>query len=417
MNPKDPVAQSIDFDLAEGMTDPTRAAAIMRILPQLTGSQPNTRPIGDYSGLPQTGGQALADVASLAGQIPSGVPGDTRMPSLGEIYQNRALMTQRGDIANEELINRRTQNAIEIAKMLGKGEQWEPVVRNGRVVGQRNAATGELKGAGLERPEKTTVAPGSVVLGEDGKVLFQAPDRESLQPVEGMVFDKRTGEYKDSTGKVLSPDEVTARIRELAFARSTKVNQNVVMPTEEKEEAKAVGKAQGENYVVIQKAGQDALTKISRLDRFAQLSSGVETGRATPAMTEIQAWADSMGLKINTKGLNQKQAMDALTNEMALQARNPAGGAGMPGAMSDKDREFLVNMMPGLSRTPGGNKLLIETMKKLAQRDVEVAQLARDYRNRRGKLDEGFYNELRQFSEANPLFSNTRKPLSAFGSP
>jgi hypothetical protein len=87
----------------------------------------------------------------------------------------------------------------------------------------------------------------------------------------------------------------------------------------------------------------------------------------------------------------------------------------MPGAMSDKDREFLVNMMPGISRTPGGNKLLVETMKKLAQRDVEVAQLARDYRNRRGKLDEGFYNELRQFSEANPLFQDTRKPLSSFG--
>jgi hypothetical protein len=58
----------------------------------------------------------------------------------------------------------------------------------------------------------------------------------------------------------------------------------------------------------------------------------------------------------------------------------------------------------GLDKTPGANKLLIESMSKLAKRDADIAQLARDYKKREGKFDEGFYDELRKFSESNPLF-------------
>ena len=77
----------------------------------------------------------------------------------------------------------------------------------------------------------------------------------------------------------------------------------------------------------------------------------------------------------------------------------------MPGALSDSDRNFLVKMAPGLSKDPQANKVLIDTAKKLAQRDKDVARLARQYRQKNGSLNEGFYNELEQFSERNPLFS------------
>ena len=107
-DPNDPILQAIDDNYSEGMSDPSRAAAIMRMLPQLVGAKPNIRPIGNYSGLPQTGGQALADVGSLAGQGPSGLPGDVKMgTNLGEIYQNRAQLAQRGDIFSNELEGRR----------------------------------------------------------------------------------------------------------------------------------------------------------------------------------------------------------------------------------------------------------------------------------------------------------------------
>ncbi|MBN9321363.1 MAG: hypothetical protein J0H24_04510, partial [Delftia acidovorans] len=94
-----------------------------------------------------------------------------------------------------------------------------------------------------------------------------------------------------------------------------------------------------------------------------------------------------------------------LSGEIALELRNPSGGAGMPGAMSDADRQFLQNMVPGLQTTPQGRTLMLDTAKRLAQRDIDVARLAREYRRRNGQIDEGFYEELARFSEANPLFS------------
>jgi len=52
---------------------------------------------------------------------------------------------------------------------------------------------------------------------------------------------------------------------------------------------------------------------------------------------------------------------------MALSARSTAQGGGMPGAMSDADRDFLVKMMPGIKNTPEGNRLMIKVMQRMEQ--------------------------------------------------
>lgn len=196
-----------------------------------------------------------------------------------------------------------------------------------------------------------------------------------------------------------------ALYRSLALKMATHqpANQTTVVTRMETEESKAVGKAMGEAFNAIQTAGVDANAKIARWERLKQLLDGVNTGRLTPAGTELAAWADSVGLKLDPK-LGNKQAAVALSNEIALTLRNPSGGAGMPGALSDKDREFLVSMVPSLATSPQGNAQLIETAQKIAKRDQEVARLAREYRQRRGTLDPGFYDELQRFSDANPLF-------------
>jgi hypothetical protein len=91
--------------------------------------------------------------------------------------------------------------------------------------------------------------------------------------------------------------------------------------------------------------------------------------------------------------------------EMALEMRNPSGGAGMPGALSDSDRRYLQEMVPSLSKTAEGNKIMIDTAKKLAQREKDVAKLARDYKKQTGRFDEGFNQVLSDYSEKNPLFA------------
>lgn len=172
---------------------------------------------------------------------------------------------------------------------------------------------------------------------------------------------------------------------------------------QETEENKTIGKELGQQYAGIQNAGMQAPSRISKLQRMAQLSDGVTTGALTPAMTDIAALADSLGVKVD-KNLGAKQAFEALSNEVALSLRSTADGGGMPGAMSDKDREFLKAMTPSLSKTPEGNRLIIESGIKLEQRKQQVASMARDYRAKNRTL-EGFSDALQKWSDANPIFS------------
>jgi hypothetical protein len=179
---------------------------------------------------------------------------------------------------------------------------------------------------------------------------------------------------------------------------------NVSVTTkQEGEESKAVGKFFGENYADVQKAGFTAQSSINRINRLGQLLDGVDTGKFAPLGLEVAKTAQSVGLNIDPK-LSNKEAAVALSSEIALQLRNPSGGAGMPGAMSDADRNFLAGMVPGIEKTPEGRKQIIETAKKLAQRDIEVARMAREYRQKNGTINEGFYEQLSRFSESKPLF-------------
>lgn len=163
------------------------------------------------------------------------------------------------------------------------------------------------------------------------------------------------------------------------------------------------GKFFSDTYADLQKGAMDANTKIAKYDRMNQLLDGVNTGKLTPLGTELAAYANSIGINVDTK-LGNKQAAMALANEIALQLRNPSGGAGMPGALSDKDREFLMSMTPSLGNTPEGNKLLVEGMRKLARRDQDVAKLARQYVAKNGQLDNGFYQIVQDYADSNPLF-------------
>ena len=236
--------------------------------------------------------------------------------------------------------------------------------------------------------------------GQEQKAWVRGPGFEP-QPVGGAKQAPMPWEYEpDGQGGFRMKPGVLSAKTQVAQAGA---GRNDVVFKQEGEESKTVGKFFGDQYAEIQKAGIDAYGKVNRLSRMEQLLSGLETGKFTPAMTEVKSALDSLGIKIDPN-LGSAQAAQALSNELALQMRNPSGGAGMPGAMSDADRNFLSATVPGLAKTPGGNRQLIETAKRLAQRDQQVAQMAREYRKQNGHLDEGFYQQLQQFSEANPLF-------------
>jgi hypothetical protein len=184
----------------------------------------------------------------------------------------------------------------------------------------------------------------------------------------------------------------------------------VRMPPMENEYDKSVGKYFGDKYATLQDGGMKAGGGIARMERLDQLLDQVDTGAFAGTIQEFKKSAKTLGVDLEAMGIRDDvapaEAAKALANEMALELRNPAGGAGMPGAMSDGDREMLKSMTPNLGQTPEGRKLLIDARKRMYQREQQVARMARDYEKRNKRLDAGFFDELATWSEKNPMFSN-----------
>jgi len=177
------------------------------------------------------------------------------------------------------------------------------------------------------------------------------------------------------------------------------------------EAGKSLAKAETE----IRDRAIAARSTLSTLDMLQTLVTGGALAQGPGTQTGLALRRVGAALGIQSDTLSNAQLFEAITGKLAL-----ANRADMPGAMSDADRQFLVDMVPNLSNTEEGNLMLIEYQRRLARRNVEVAQLAERYKaNNGGRLDSRFYVALQQWSDRNPLFSEqdriqagSRKPGS-----
>lgn len=152
----------------------------------------------------------------------------------------------------------------------------------------------------------------------------------------------------------------------------------------------------------IFKNANTAQTTLATLNRMEEALQGQRTGKFGNAELEIKKGLEAMGAPVGD--VSGAELLRALGNSFALKLRDPSMGAGMPGALSDKDREFLVSMAPGLGNTPDGNLKLMDYFKRVNQRSLDVERLRQDYIRRKGRVDEGFRSAVTEFANANPLF-------------
>jgi len=170
------------------------------------------------------------------------------------------------------------------------------------------------------------------------------------------------------------------------------------------EQQKDVAKNYATIYNNLQNASMSNPAKISKVQRIGELLAGFEGGKMSKTSMSIAQAANSAGIKIDPR-LPAKEAAEALSGEVALELRSTANGNGMPGAMSDADREFLKGMTPNLALTSEGRKQIIESKVKVMERENKVAEMARQYRKKYGGLNEDFFTQLQGWSERNPIFA------------
>jgi hypothetical protein len=161
-------------------------------------------------------------------------------------------------------------------------------------------------------------------------------------------------------------------------------------------------------YENFQKAATANAAKIAKMERIGSLLADYNGGKLAQTGYELARLGTSIGIKIDPD-LPNKEAANALTNEVALTLRSTADGNGMPGAMSDADREFLKSMTPQLGQTAKGRQLLIESNVAALRREQQIASMARQYRQKHGIVDDDFYTQLQAWSERNPIFKNASR--------
>lgn len=115
----------------------------------------------------------------------------------------------------------------------------------------------------------------------------------------------------------------------------------------------------------LSEGGMQARGKLAQIDRLEGLMAGAQAG----GFARLKQAAGEYG--INTEGLDDIQAAQALINKMVPEQR-PAGS----GPMSDRDIELFRASLPRVINQPGGNKMITDTLRGVAQYEMQMGEIA-----------------------------------------
>ncbi len=243
----------------------------------------------------------------------------------------------------------------------------KPIEVNGRLVDPRTYRTI----ADFSDP-KTAVVGDSVINTQNGTTIYQGQPKptSTMQEYGAYAADERAAgriplgrlEYEQSLKK--------------AGANQTNVN---VGDGEGKDFYKKLDEKGADMFGTLLEDGTNARSTLMRIDRLDQLLQSVPTG----GVANFKQIAANYGLRLGDD-VDNIQAAQALINQIVPQQR-PAGS----GPMSDADLELFKQSVPRIINSPGGNKIIIDTMRGIAQYTAAQGDIAARVANREIKPDEG----------------------------
>jgi hypothetical protein len=168
--------------------------------------------------------------------------------------------------------------------------------------------------------------------------------------------------------------------------------------------------------VATEQAARQADQRIATLSRMKDAVESERFPTGFGAETKLSA---KKAIQSVLPGMVDEEAI-AMAEQFekdALQAVTDATGGKLGAGVSDSDVRFLTRQQAGLGTSKAGNVRTLDAAIKVEQRKKDIAQFARDYRKaHNGVLDQGYYEELSKWAEANPMFSDStqdRKVKSA----
>lgn len=201
----------------------------------------------------------------------------------------------------------------------------------------------------------------------------------------------------------------------LKQAGATRINNTV--QTGDNQYSKTLGEADAKGFIDLNKSGTTAGSKLNTITALDNLMKDPNfySGFGGPTQLRAKQALASFGVA-NPDVASAQETFNALSQKFVLDLAGGSLGTGF----SNADRDFLQGQVPNLQNTPDGNKRLIDYMRKVAQREQQVSQLARQYTQRnKGRFDQAGFNDfITQWAEQNPLFPSAptqQQPQAAPG--
>ena len=306
---------------------------------------------------------------------------------------------------NKPIASRENAPIVQINPKTGKYEvvfQGQPKLGEGQRFDYNTNTVGVTPGY---IPTSETIGQSKANIESQNKIITVKIGGRDVTGTEAQIKAILTGK---------APDSQTAKDA-IVIATENKIPANIKVNPNPTEEEKTYDVERAKQYAELSKTYRDSWSNAGRmngmLDTLDQLykDPNVTSGGLAENFTALKGVAAS--LNINIAGKSSEDAIKSITNRFALELRNPSGGAGMPGSMSDSDRNFLSSIPPTLSNTPAGRELISYTMRAVNNRDKQIANLAQLYEEKNGRLDTKFVTEMRKWSDSNPIMDAQQKAI------
>lgn len=265
-------------------------------------------------------------------------------------------------------------------------EPWQFVTLPDGTLARANQQTGEVQRIGqFAKPQE----PISV---SEGETLL---DPVTKQPIyEGKSKDPASwNEYQKAKGNGFAGSYADW---EKVKVPGTSVNVNT---GEGDKFYEKLDQKNAENFATIGEQGITARANIGQVDRLESLLANTPQG----AQGAIKQWLGDIG--VSTEGLDNIQATRALIEKMVPEQRAPGSGT-----MSDGDIAMFRNSLPRVINQPGGNALIIQTLRAINDYQMKQGEIADAVSDRAITPAEG-RKRLREL--ANPL-SGYRDAVKGF---
>ncbi|MCG8357327.1 MAG: hypothetical protein MI920_17320 [Kiloniellales bacterium] len=128
------------------------------------------------------------------------------------------------------------------------------------------------------------------------------------------------------------------------------------------------------------------------------------SGALAPAQLALGRFAQAVGANVDTRAIASAEGFNSAVNRVVLSQTSA-----LKGQLSDRDVRFLEATAPQLSNTPGGNRLIIDYLRRLNDRAVLRARRMADFAQQNRSLNppgqSSFFQEWRAFEQQNPVFT------------